>query len=72
MSDPRLSELIVACQPGKHFLGLWVVRQLEHRKRRVYWTVTYWDLKNEYMETNWCRDPLNAVRACAKALKVRL
>ena len=63
-------ELVERCQPGKHFLGLWVVRQKAHRKRVVLWTVTYWDRQNEYSETRCYRNPMNAVRACARDLKV--
>lgn len=78
MTPPRhkianeMALLIAACQPGRHFIGLWVVRQKEHRIRRVYWTVTFWDRTNEYGETPFYRDPLNALRSCAKALKVKL
>lgn len=72
MSIPErtLAELIVACYPGKHFIGLWVVRQRHHRIRRVRWTVTFWDLENEYGETRFYADPMKALRECARTLGV--
>lgn len=66
----EMSALIARCAPGKHFLGLWITRQRRHRERTVLWTVTFWDLENEYMETNCYRDPMRALTECAKALKV--
>lgn len=76
MSDARviardMAELIAACQPGKHFLGLWITRVRKHRERKVLWTVTFWDLENEYGETNCYADPLRALRECARILKVK-
>lgn len=80
MSDPipspvqaprnGMDDLIAACQPGKHFLGLWITRQRHHRTRKVLWTVTYWALDNEYEETRCYADPMRALKACANALKV--
>lgn len=67
----EIQKLIESCQPGKHFLGLWITRQRRHRVRTVLWTVTFWDLEDEYMETRCYRDPLRALRECAKALKVK-
>ena len=63
--------LIGACQPGKHFMGLWVVRHKRFPRRKphdVKFTVTYWDRRGEYVETRWYKDPIRALRACAEDL----
>lgn len=66
----QMADLIVACQPGKHFLGLWICRVKNHRTAPVRWTVTFWDRHGEYWETNGYADPMRALRECARHLKV--
>ena len=67
----QIARLIAACQPSKHFMGLWVVRQKRVRERRVLWVTTWWDRDGEYSESRFFRDPIRALRACAKDLGVR-
>ena len=46
-----IEELIEKCQPGKHFLGLWIYRQHNVRSRPPKWTVTFFDHAGQYWET---------------------
>ena len=64
-----LGELIERLQPGKHFIGLWVVRI--RRAKGVYltkWCVSYIDRENVHAETDLYIDPKVALEVAAKEL----
>lgn len=67
----RIGELIELCQPGKYFIGLWVVKIERRGKYHVRWCVSYINKNNVHAETDLYADPIKALRTCAKKLGLR-
>jgi len=54
--------------PGKHFIGLWIYRQKNHRTVTPLWTCTLWGLDGQYYETPLRRTAYAAIRDMEREL----
>lgn len=63
-----INRVMARILPGKHFIGLWIYRQKNHRRVTPLWTATLWDKDGDYVETPLRRTPAAALRDVERAI----